>query len=616
MCQRPEHLPDILPPSSPVNRANALESLALLESQLNDMRVQLESLSTEAQTAKRAHLATDSVNNAMVERLHYLQAVKQLPADIETVRTEIEKLKPAHAVTKLRDGLLLLKTQLTHIYGTARSNSTLVNPIGRQHHRTWENTILSHSKSPMKRESTQRPDSIGMRLLLPSDTIRAMISLFDTISKHCISISTSWLENPENLERLSQVASRIAVNFRDAPLNQLNTDALVPELSSVELQLPQQLFWQCRTVQELKILLIGPPTQTSALQGSPRLFSPRPSSHADSKSLTSYIHSFGAASYIFDKYWTQIEPLVRERLSTLPSPAPQSLHDIDSYLREVHDINSRIWILTKMLWVDTPQIARHIFAHGVNTLQAYLDLPPVTHADLEMRNELPVQVPQLCIFSLPHIQVEQVTLRWAGFVDQALLSLYDSYAHSSPSLEDSMAALSQLNLFWANATTGPWYPMAKSGFSPSTLVLRFLPAVQSLRSAATTCARIIEHSKPEDRAAYADLAIWTQANPTASWLSFLTPCLCILVCCPGLLAVEDFLLDSLSTPLTNSIADRATATYRDILQFLSPNQAQIDNTRAPDSFWTHEAVSQVLDTLKLGSIKTVLLLRLNQLLKT
>jgi hypothetical protein len=586
--------------------------LTNLESQLTHISVELDSLSSEAQLVKQAQLTSDSVNHAILEQLQYIQAVKQLSTDVDRLSTQTEKINAVHAVSTLKDGLLAIKSHLTHIYNTARSHSTLVNPIGRQHHRTWENTILSHSSSPMKRNNPRRADSIGMRLLLPPDTIKSTQALLESISKQIVVLSQKWLETPENLEHVSQVASQVALNFHESQHRRSAQSPLLPELSSVELQVPQQLFWICRTSQELKTLLIGPPNQNAPLQGSPRLFSPRQSSQSDQRSLLPYIHAFGAASQSFDIYWSQIEPFLLERFSKLPKPDIRSLAAIESYLREVHEVNSRFWILTKMLWIDTPAISRHLVEAGVQNLDDYLSNLSPSNAASDLQNELPVHVPQLCIFSLPHVQVEQFSLKFAGNIDRILHPVYDSFAHQSPSLDDAMASLSQLSLFWANAKSGPWYALAKSGFSAPLMVLRFLPAVQSLRSAATTCAKVIDCCPQADKTAYIDMTVWTQPNSANAWFGFLTSCLCMLVCCPGLLSVEDFLLDSLATPLTNTNPELATATYSHIQNFIT---SSLPSETQTDSFWTHEAIMSVLDTLKLGSIKTVLQLRLQELMK-
>lgn len=496
------------------------------------------------------------------------------------------------------------------IYTTAHSYSTLVHPIGRQHHRTWENTLLSHSKSPLKRENKKRPDSIGMRLLLPPDLIQSTLTLLETISKMATSLTSRWLDTEESLELVSQVASQIAANFRNSSSGQ---HPLFPEQSSVDLQVPQQLFWICRTAQELKILLIGPPTQEVPFSGSPRRNSPRIATQGEAKALVHHIHAFGAASTCFDMYWTLFEPMLQERFQRVTKPKVSGVKELETYLREVYDIMARVWIMLSLTWVDTPALVNAFVERGLAlTLDEYLCASTALANTPNLQLELPMPVPQLCVFSLPHVQVEQLSLRFAGIIDRVLQPVYDLYSRSSPSFDDAMASLSQLNLFWANARSGPWLALAKSGFSAPLLILRFLPAVQSIRSAASLCASLIEHSSTSEKAAYHDLAIWTQPNPSNAWFGFLTSCLCMMVCCPGLLSVEDFLLDSLSTPLTNSQPELAMTTYARILQFISFNGSS-DSSHG--SFWTQEAIVNVLDTLKLGSIKTVLQLRLQDLLK-
>jgi hypothetical protein len=565
----------------------------------------LEILSTEAQSAKQSHITSDSINHAVLEQLRYVQAIQQLAADSERIATSLQKINATHAVSTLKDGLLALKTHLVHIYTTARTYSTLVSPIGRQHHRTWENTLVSHYRSPLKRDNPRRPDSVGMRLLLPSELTNSVLSVLESISKHASSLTQRWLDNEENLELTSQVASKIASNFSKPSSDQ---HPLLPELSSVDLQVPQRLFWICRTSQELKTLLVGPPIQNAPLSCSPRLLSPRMSSHSESKALLNYIHSYGAASVCFARYWTLFEPMLENRFSRLSIPQVKSLKDLEAYLRDVHDINARVWIMMSMVWADTPELLkRRIDENLCVTLEDYL--APDWRA--AVASEAPVSVPQLCLFSLPHVQVEQLSLRFAGIVDSALLPVYEQYARLNPTLEDAMASLSQLNLFWANARSGPWYALAKSNFSAPLLVMRFLPAVQSIRAAATLCAACIESSTPEDKAAYHDLAIWTQKNPANAFFAFLTSCLCMMVCCPGLLSVEDFLLDSLSTPLTKKSPELTMTTCAKILQFITHSDALPDSNQ---SFWTQEAVVHVLDILKLGSIRTVLQLRLQEIL--
>lgn len=618
------------------------------------MGSELDTLSVEAQTAKQAHLVRDSENHAMLERLHYIQAAKQLSSDVERFFVLISQAKASHTLSTLKDALATLKTHIELIYTAARSHSSLADPIGRTRHRTWENTPIQASKSPMKRENALRPDSVGMRLLLPADTIRATLSLLDTISKMCTTTSLSWLDTTENMELVESVASKVAANFSDSSSE---ANPLLPALSSMELQLPQQLFWLCRTSQELRTLLVGPPPLVQTGNGASRFFSPRSAAQANAQAAEQFIQSFGPASRVFAQYWKQMEDFLIKRFSKLKLPSSSAFsspsskskptfEQVEEHLQHIHDINARFWVMNKMLWFDTPGIAKQLAtSHAAMTLDSYLDIRSaiidINSTDPELngrdhtgdsgmlvssnstsssskssssstaRSELPLDVPQLALFSLPHAQIEAIATRFANIVDtMALLPIYESWSPSD-SLESSMRSFTQLSLFWANGSSGPWYPLAKSDFPAPTLVLRFLPSIRSLRCATAACARIIEQATPAEKSAYADTTIWTQKKPEIQFFSFLTSCLCMLVCGPGLLAVEDFLLESLSTPLSRSNPKLATNTYRQIQNFLLAPQAEDAHT---GSFWTHSAVIKVLDTLKLGQIKTVLLLRLQELL--
>lgn len=591
------------------NRSSVLSLLTQLDGQLTTMADDLETLSAETQSAKQTHLIRDSENHAMLDRLRYIQAVKELSTDIDRFRSALEKIKPAQAVSTMKEALISLKSHIQLIYSTARSHSTLVDPIGRAHHRTWDTTPLSSSKSPMKREVPTRPDSVGMRLLLPSDTVRSAIALLDIISKLSISVTLSWLDAPEKMELVEAIASKVALSLVDyAP----GTNCLLPSMSSMEIQLPQQLFWICRTCQELKTLLVGPPSLTSTSQGTSRFLSPRSPSKADTLAISSYIASFGPASQVFAKYWALMEDFLVQRFSRLQLPKDANAENIEAHLQKIHEINARFWIMNKLLWFDTPNIQKEISEH-VDGLDTYLSLHIETSPSSPLLIDLPLDVPQLAAFSLPHAQLELIAARFANIVDSmALLPVYEASASKSPSIDEAMRTISQLNLFWANALSGPWYPLAASGFPATTLVLRFLPAIQSLRSATFSCARAIELATATEKSAYADTTIWTQKKPETAYFSFLTSCLCMLVCSPGSLAVEDFLLDSLATPLSANNPKLAHSTYKLILNFLLAPQAEDAH---PGSFWTHDAVMRILDTLKLGSIKTVLLIRLQDLIQ-
>lgn len=574
------------------------------------MGLELETLSSEAQAAKQTHLVRDSENHAMLNRLHYIQAIKELSADIDQFRKRLEKAKPSQAVSTLREALISIKTHIRLIYSTARSHSTLVDPIGRAQHRTWDSTPIASSKTPTKRETPSRPDSIGMRLLLPSDTVRSALLLLDTISKMSATVSSTWLDAPENMELVEAIASKVASSLADSSPD---SNPLLPSLSSMEIQLPQQLFWICRTCQELKTLLVGPPSLNATSQGTSRFFSPRSPAKADAIAISNYVASYGPASQVFTKYWVFMESFLAQRFSRLALPKDATSENIEAHLQKIHAINARFWIMNKLLWFDTPTIQKEISDSSLETLDAYLNLNMDAGSDAELAIDLPMDVPHLAAFSLPHTQLEQIAARFANLVDtMALLPVYEANASSSPSIDEAMRTFSQLNLFWANALSGPWYMLAASGFPSATLVLRFLPAIQSLRSATFTCARTIELATPTEKSAFADSTIWTQKKPETAFFSFLTSCLCMLVCSPGSLAVEDFLLDSLSTPLSVNNPKLAKTTYKLILNFLLAPQAEDAH---PGSFWTHEAVMSILDTLKLGSIKTVLLIRLQDLMK-
>lgn len=547
----------------------------------------------------------------MLDRLHYIQAVKELSSNVEHFGKLLEKAKPSQAVSTLRDALISLKTHIQLIYYTARDKSTLVDPIGCARHRTWDSSPLSSSKTPTKREAPTRPDSVGMRLLLPADTVRATLSLLETIAKMCTTVSLSWIDAPENMELVEAIASKVASNLADSARG---SNPLLPSLSSMELQLPQQLFWLCRTCQELKTLLVGPPTSISTSQGPTRFFSPRSPSKGDVATSQAYLSSYGPASLVFAKYWAFMESFLAQRFSRLDLPKNATSDAIEEHLHTIHSINTRFWIMNKLLWFDTPAIQAEISVH-VKTLDAYLNLrfDAISDFSSPLAVDLPLEVPHLAAFSLPHAQLENVAARFANLVDtMALLPVYEANASKLPSIEEAMRTFSQLNLFWANALSGPWYPLASSGFPSATLVLRFLPAIQSLRSATFACARAIELATPAEKSAYADSTIWNRKKPETAFFSFLTSCLCMLVCSPGSLAVEDFLLDSLSTTLSTSNPKLAKTAHKLILNFLLAPQAEDAH---PGSFWTHEAVMKILDTLKLGSIKTVLLIRLQELLK-
>jgi hypothetical protein len=593
--------------------------LASLEVQLNTMSEELEKLSGEAQKAKESHFVLDAQHRTMLERLHYIGAIQQLTVDVERFKAQVSRLDASRAVMGLKDVLTSLKANLSHIYTTARSHSTLLDPIGRSTFRTWETTRSTRLQSPMKRDTaTSGPETLGMRLLLPPDTIKTIVALVEQISQQCSTIANKWLEEPENMTYMSKIASALAVQLSDASLGRIPSSGspLFHEIATVDLQFAQQLFWLCRTTQELKTMLIGPPNQHSINTGSPRFFSPRKSSQTDPKKALAFIHSYGAASTLFDKYWIQsLEPIVAERFRELPSPNVFTPETIDAYLQEVNGVVSRVWIITKMLWFDTPSITAQLVARGVSSLEAYLDLRLIHPSDTELKLELPIHVPNLTVFSLPHVQLEAISLRWAGTVDRILLPLYESFSDqfASVTLEDAVECLTRLRLFWGNATSGPWYALAQGGFSPSVLVLRFMPMIQSLRQATLACTSVIESAPVHDKTAFLDAEIWANPGTSASkWFHFLITCVTMLISCPGQLAVEDFLLESLSTPLTKSNPDAYKAVWTIISAGLDTPSSLFQYEE--DSLWSLQAIIGVLENLKLGSLMMVLKRRLRDMI--
>lgn len=604
-----------------------MEKLITLESQLLAMQGQLEALSESALNAKDQQLKNDAKHQVMQERFDYVNAVQQLSSNVERFRAQIDQMDATRAATTLGDVLVALKTNLMRIYTTAKTHSTLVSPLGRSMHKTWDSFMTAKVKSPMKRDSAAtKHEALGMRLLLTPEAIRSTLSLLETVSKHCSRITHDWLENTDNMTLVSNIASEVAINLRaptSAPSSRSSApraSPLFPAIASMDLQFAQHLFWLCRTCQELKILLVGPPQVAGATSApaSPSPFASPLSSisnlSSSSKLMQSHIASYGPASLLFEKYWHQMEPLIMDRLSKLKVPDVRQQRQIDMYLREVHDIVGRVWVATKLLWYDTPNIVNRLAADGVRTLDAYLDLHRLPLEDPSLQVDLPVSIPHLAVFALPHMQLEQLSLRWAGIIDSSLQPLYDAYAtqDSFPSLDDAMTCLSQLSLYWGNAASGPWYALAQAGLSPTILILRFLPAVKCLRQATNACVRVIEMASDNDKLAYLDMAVWSQKeDATLAWCRFLVTCLCMLICSPGALPVEDFLTDSFVTPLSKASPDTTREVYAQLLQILeAPESVEVDSA----SFWTHEAIVSILGTLKLGTIKTVLRLKLQDLI--